>query len=101
DEKFVNGSITNDRPILLLKLADSSGINIMGTGIGHDLVAILDNDQKNPFILNEFYESELNNYRQGTVRFQMPVLTQGMHTLTIKAWDVANNSGQATLDFNV
>ena len=101
DEKFVNGSITNDRPILLLKLADSSGINIMGTGIGHDLVAVLDNDQKNSFVLNEFYESEMNNYRQGAVRFQMPVLTQGMHTLTIKAWDVANNSGQATLDFNV
>jgi hypothetical protein len=101
DEKFVNGSITNDRPVLLVKLADSSGINILGTGIGHDLVAILDNDQKNEYVLNEFYESDLNNYRQGTVRFQLPVLAPGMHTLTIKAWDVANNSGEATLDFRV
>ncbi len=67
DEKFVNGSITNNRPILLVKLADSSGINILGTGIGHDLVAILDNDQKSEYVLNEFYESDLNNYRQGTV----------------------------------
>ncbi|HEX6432569.1 MAG TPA: type IX secretion system sortase PorU, partial [Niastella sp.] len=101
DEKFVNGSITNDRPVLLLKLADSSGINILGTGIGHDLVAILDNDQKNEYVLNEFYESDLNNYRQGTVRFQLPVMTAGAHTLTIKAWDVANNSGETTLDFRV
>ena len=101
DEKFVNGSITNDRPVLLVKLADSSGINILGTGIGHDLVATLDNDQKNEYVLNEFYESDLNNYRQGTVRFQLPVLAPGMHTLTIKAWDVANNSGEATLDFRV
>jgi flagellar hook assembly protein FlgD len=31
----------------------------------------------------------------------MPALTTGMHTLTIKAWDVANNSGEATLDFRV
>jgi hypothetical protein len=101
DEKFVNGSITNDRPVLLLKLADSSGINILGTGIGHDLVATLDNDQKNEFVLNEFYESELNNYRQGTVRYQLPTIAPGMHTLTIKAWDAANNSGEATLDFRV
>lgn len=101
DEKFVSGSITNDRPVLLVKLADSSGINIMGTGIGHDLVAVLDNDQKNTFVLNEFYESEMDNYRRGMVHFQLPVMTPGLHTLTIKAWDVANNSGQATLDFNV
>ena len=101
DEKFVNGSITNNRPILLVKLADSSGINILGTGIGHDLVAILDNDQKTEYVLNEFYESDLNNYRQGTVRFQMPTLAPGTHTLTIKAWDAANNSGEATLDFRV
>lgn len=101
DEKFVNGSITNNRPILLVKLADSSGINILGTGIGHDLVATLDNDQKTEFVLNEFYESDLNNYRQGTVRFQMPVLAAGLHTLTIKAWDAANNSGEVTLDFRV
>jgi hypothetical protein len=101
DEKFVNGSITNERPVLLVKLADSSGINILGTGIGHDLVATLDNDQKNEYVLNEFYESDLNNYRQGTVRFQLPVLAPGMHTLSIKAWDVANNSGEVTLDFRV
>jgi len=101
DEKFVSGGITNDRPLLLAKLADSSGINIMGTGIGHDLVAVLDNDQKNTFVLNEFYESDVDNYKIGTVRFQLPAMTPGLHTLTIKAWDVANNSGQAILDFNV
>jgi hypothetical protein len=101
DEKFVNGSITNDRPVLLVKLADSSGINILGTGIGHDLVATLDNDQKTEYVLNEFYESELNNYRQGSVRFQMPALAPGTHTITIKAWDAANNSGEATIDFRV
>lgn len=101
DEKFISGSISNDRPILLIKLTDSSGINIMGTGIGHDLVAILDHDQQQTFILNEFYESDLDNFRKGTVRFQMPGLAEGPHTLTIKAWDVANNSSEITLEFKV
>jgi hypothetical protein len=101
DEKFINGSISNDRPILLVKLADSSGINIMGTGIGHDLVAILDHNQQQTFILNEFYESELDNFRKGMVRFQLPGLSEGTHTLTIKAWDAANNSSEITLEFRV
>ena len=101
DEKFVSGGITNNRPVLLLKLADSSGINTMGTGIGHDLVAFIDNDQNNPFVLNQFYESELDNFRKGHVRFQLPEVGEGNHTITIKAWDVANNSSQTTLDFRV
>jgi hypothetical protein len=101
DEKFVDGSITNNAPVLLVKLSDSSGINIMGTGIGHDLVAMLDNDPEQTFILNQFYEAELDNYQKGTVRYQLPVLEDGMHTLTIKAWDVFNNSSQVSISFQV
>jgi hypothetical protein len=32
DEKFVNGGITNQNPVLIVKLSDSSGINTTGTG---------------------------------------------------------------------
>ncbi|MGN6419652.1 MAG: type IX secretion system sortase PorU [Pseudobacter sp.] len=101
DEKFVNGGISNARPILLMRLADSSGINIMGTGIGHDLVAVLDNDQKQTYVLNQFYESETDNYKKGLVRFQLPELAPGPHTLSIKAWDAVNNSNEAVLEFRV
>lgn len=101
DEKFVNGSITNNAPVLLVKLNDSSGINIMGTGIGHDLSAMLDNDPEKVFVLNQFYEADMDNFRKGSLRFQMPGLEEGMHTLTIKAWDVVNNSSEITVDFKV
>ncbi|HEV8284653.1 MAG TPA: type IX secretion system sortase PorU [Chitinophagaceae bacterium] len=101
DEKFVNGSVTNEKPILIVKLSDSSGINTAGTGIGHDLVATLDNDNRQYFILNDFYEADLNSYQQGVVHFQLPALTAGMHSLKIKAWDVLNNSSEYILEFNV
>jgi hypothetical protein len=101
DEKFVNGSITNENPVLIVKLTDSSGINTAGTGIGHDIVATLDNDNRQYFILNDFYETDLNSYQQGAVHFQLPVLTAGNHTLKIKAWDVLNNSNEYILEFNV
>jgi hypothetical protein len=101
DEKFVNGGLTNEFPLLLLKLEDSSGINTVGTGIGHDLVAMLDGDAKNTFVLNRFYEADLDSYTKGTVRYQLPVMSEGNHSLKIKAWDVANNSSEMILEFMV
>jgi hypothetical protein len=101
DEKFVNGGLTNQAPVLVVKLADSSGINTAGTGIGHNIVATLDNDNRKFFILNDFYEGDLNSYQHGVVRFQLPELEPGNHTLKIKAWDVLNNSGEANLEFIV
>ena len=101
DEKFVSGGITNENPILIVKLSDSSGINTAGTGIGHDIVATLDNDNRQYFILNDFYEADLNSYQQGTVHFQIPALTAGIHSLKIKAWDVLDNSSEYILEFTV
>jgi hypothetical protein len=101
DEKFVNGSVTNENPVLIVKLSDSSGINTAGTGIGHDIVATLDNNSSQYFILNDFYETDLNSYQQGVIHFQLPALEGGMHSLKIKAWDVLNNSNEYILEFNV
>lgn len=101
DERFVNGGMTNENPVLLLKLSDSSGINTVGTGIGHDIVATLDNDNNRYFVLNDFYQSDQDSYQQGTVRFQLTDLEPGTHTLKIKAWDVLNNSKEVLLDFVV
>jgi len=101
DEMFVSGSITNENPILIVKLSDSSGINTSGGGIGHDIVATLDNDNRQYFVLNDFYEAELDSYQSGTIRFQLPSLSAGLHSLKIKAWDVLNNSNEYILEFNV
>ncbi len=101
DEKFVNGGLSNTNPVLILKLKDSSGINASGLGTGHDITAVLDGDNRQLFELNNFYEADLDDYRAGTVRFQLPRMGPGGHSLTIKAWDVFNNSGEYVLDFTV
>ncbi|HET7896316.1 MAG TPA: type IX secretion system sortase PorU, partial [Flavisolibacter sp.] len=101
DDRFVNGGLANEAPVLLLHLTDSSGINTGGSGIDHDIVATLDNNNSQYFVLNNFYETELNNFQKGTVRFQLPSLAPGPHTLTIKAWDVMNNSSETALAFTV
>ncbi len=101
DDFFVNGGITNQNPVLILKLSDSSGINTTGAGVGHDMVAMLDNDNRQFFILNDFYQAELDSYQRGEVRFQLPEMAPGPHSLKIKAWDVLNNSNEVILEFIV
>jgi len=86
---------------LIIKLSDSSGINAMGTGIGHDIAATLDNDNNQFFVLNDFYQSDLNSYQHGEVHFQLPGLKPGPHTMKIKAWDVLNNSNEVAMEFIV
>jgi hypothetical protein len=101
DEQFVNGSITNENPVLLVKLADSSGINTGEAGVDHDIVATLDDDNSRYFVLNDFYETDKDSYQQGSLRFQLPELTPGPHSLKIKAWDAMNNSNEKILEFVV
>lgn len=100
DENFVSGGITNESPTLLAKLEDLNGINT-ASGIGHDIVAILDGDETNPFILNDYYQTEIDEYQKGIVTFPFRDLKPGLHTLTIKAWDVYNNSSVAEIQFIV
>ncbi|MFZ4783883.1 MAG: type IX secretion system sortase PorU [Flavobacteriales bacterium] len=101
DSTFVSGGITDTKPILLAQLKDENGINTVGNGIGHDLIAVLDEDTQNPIRLNDYYEADLDTYKSGTVRYQMPTIATGSHTLRLKAWDIHNNSSETTIEFVV
>jgi hypothetical protein len=92
DENFAFGGLTDENPTLLVKLSDDNGINVAGNSIGHDLNGVLDDDSRNSFILNDFYEAELDDYTKGTVEYPLFSLEEGRHTIKVKAWDVANNS---------
>jgi len=101
DYSFMDGGLTNDTPLLIAKLSDESGINTMNSGIGHDIVATLDGENSSSVVLNGYYTSDLDNFRSGEVRYKFPQLAQGKHSLTLKAWDVFNNSSEAVITFIV
>jgi hypothetical protein len=101
DENFVFGGMTDENPILLANIYDLHGINMVGNGIGHDIIATLDGETDNAFILNDYYEADLNSYQRGKVYFPFQDLEEGRHTLTLKVWDVYNNSSEATIEFVV
>ena len=100
DTNFVPGGITDTSPYLVLELEDEHGINTIG-GIGHDITAYIDDRQTDMYVLNDFYETEPNTYKRGKLRYRLYDLEPGWHTLTVKAWDVYNNSATTTLSFQV
>ena len=101
DESFIEGGNTNASPNLIVALSDASGINTSITSIDHDIVAIIDGDQANPIVLNDYYETELNDFTKGKVIYQLRDLSVGLHSIKIKAWDTYNNSSETTLNFRV
>ncbi len=101
DSLFLNGGITGSNTSLFVSLYSKTGINVSGNDIGHDLTAVLDGNKEAPYILNDYYETAPNTYQYGYVSFPITGLSDGRHSITVKAWDVNNNSGEGTVDFMV
>ena len=101
DLNFVDGSSTNNEPLFIAVIEDESGINTSLTAVDHDIVAIIDGDQSNPIILNDFYKTELDNYKKGKVNYNFRNLEPGLHTISFKVWDTYNNISEAALTFVV
>jgi hypothetical protein len=101
DTLFRSGGLTDNNPRMLAIIEDKGGINTTGSGIGHDLVAYLDNDQNNSFVLNNYFENDFDNYMKGKITYDLSDLASGNHSLTLKAWDNFNNSSEQSILFVV
>lgn len=90
--------IETRNPMLIAQIADSSGINI--TGMGHNIVATIDNAL--PEInLNNYYKADKDSHTSGQIEYQIGELKEGAHTLKLKAWDNYNNSSTAEISFAI
>ena len=98
---FASGGKVNETPMFVAHISDINGINTVGSGIGHDLRLVVDDNPVTSYTLNDYFEAETNSYQAGTVRMKLPQLAAGKHTLTFHCWDLLNNSTTVTLDFEV
>jgi hypothetical protein len=103
DFSFVNGGMTGKNPLFIATLFDENGINTAGSGIGREIVATIDKGaaSERSIVLNEYYQANVDSYQAGEIRYRLGNITEGKHTITLKAWDVFNNSSEATLEFIV
>lgn len=101
DRSWTDGSSTDSDPVLLLDVSDESGINTVGSGVGHELIGILDEDEANPIILNDFYTAAKDDYTKGSVNYRLRDLAEGEHNIRVRVWDGANNPAEAITAFIV
>jgi hypothetical protein len=59
----------------------------------------VDNDPRKSYVINDYYQTAENDYTKGVVKYKLPELEAGKHTLTFRAWDLLNNSSVQSLEF--
>ncbi len=101
DENFFFGGITDENPKIIAYVTDESGINTVGNGIGHDITAMIDDETSSKTGLNESYIADLDSYQSGKIEYNLSSLSNGLHSLKLKVWDVVNNSSEAYTEFIV
>ena len=100
-EHFASGDVVNETPLLMAYLSDKDGINMTGSGIGHDIEAMIDNNELTTYSLNSYFIPTTGEYGSGRVEFSIPALSDGYHTLTMRAYDILNNPSTSTIEFYV
>lgn len=100
-ESFKDGDQVSASSVLIANISDDTGINTSGTGIGHDITAILDDDYSNIMVLNDYFQADKDLYTSGTIVFPLTDLAEGEHVLRLKVWDVLNNSTEVEVRFVV
>ncbi|MEI6507915.1 MAG: type IX secretion system sortase PorU [Bacteroidota bacterium] len=102
DEKFVNGGTTDENPLFIARLKDETGINIVGTRIGGDmLLTVVNLESTKVYTVNDYYQTKLDTYQEGEVNYRLKKLAQGNNRAKLRAWDVYNNYSESFVDFVV
>lgn len=98
---FTNGGTVNITPYFYAEINDKDGINVSGTGVGHDLQLSIDNSMGMTFKLNDNFQFDFGSYTSGSTFYSIPELSEGTHKLTFRAWDILNNPSTTELYFVV
>lgn len=89
---YVSSYLVDSDPNLIVKLSDETGLNTTGTGVGHKLEGILNEDEGNPIDFTDYFIGELDaGGKQGEINYQFNKMSDGDYTIEVKAWDVFNN----------
>jgi hypothetical protein len=100
DPNFRSGDVVNEHPVLYVSLKDSNGINSSTHSIGHRLEAWIDGSTKS-VDLTGYYQGKSDSYKEGSAAFALEGLSEGNHSIAVRAWDVYNNSSTAEAFFVV
>lgn len=84
---------------LIADFFDENGISVTGSSLGRDIVCIIDENTSNSMVLNHYYKPEVDTYKSGSLVYEIGNLEPGLHSISLRAWDLINNSSVATTEF--
>jgi len=97
---FRSGDVVRREPLLIVELRDETGINSTGLGIGHNIEGWID-DNPVPINLTPYFNTSIENYNSGIIKYYLAGLEPGLHKIRVRAWDVFNNPGEAETYFRI
>lgn len=96
---FTSGGYVGLNPVLEVILHDTlSGINLAGE-IGHNITLELDGNSAGKLDVTDLFSYNSGSYTRGSLRYVLGNLSEGRHTVEVKAWDNFNNSNTASAEF--
>ena len=101
DKSFESGDIVSSHPRLFAEIRDEQGINFTGHSLGRDITLVIDGDQANTLVMNDYFKLDVDTYKSGSLTYQLNSLPRGWHSVTLKAWDLENNSSEKAIEFYV
>lgn len=82
------GDPVSAEPLMIMDLADSSGLNLTGK-MGHGISVAVDGGR--PVNLTDGFRYRLDSHTEGTLEQRIGPFTPGSHDLRIEVWDAFNN----------
>jgi len=97
-----SASLVNQDFTIVLNLQDETGLNTTGTGIGHKLKGIIDDNSSNEIDFTNYFVGDLDaEGKSGQVNYKITNYDIGEHKIDVTAWDVYNNPSQQISYFTV
>ncbi|MGE5498517.1 MAG: FlgD immunoglobulin-like domain containing protein, partial [Syntrophothermus sp.] len=102
DEKNTSSYLVTPNFRMNVKLKDDSGLNTTGTGIGHKITGVLNENEASPIDLSGYFVGDLNaGGKSGTIKYNFNGLESGDYKIQVRAWDIFNNSSESEEHFTV
>lgn len=83
---------------LVAQIFDESGVNLSRFQ-NHYPLLFIDGNYQDTLNLGDFFYYQAGSYQSGTLRYPLPYLSAGNHTLTLKVHDTYNNAAGDSISF--
>lgn len=102
DAESSSTSLVNQDFTIVLNLHDEVGLNTTGTGIGHKLKGVINDNLSEEIDFTNYFVGDLDaEGKSGKVKYKLTDFELGEHKIEITAWDVFNNNSKQISYFTV